>query len=62
MARTVLCVIAFSFVTNGALACAPQRPLTGDPNGPYGKPMPEDTHDENMRKAIEQLNNQPPRR
>ena len=59
MTQTILRAVGFSLLTNGALACVPQRP-SADPNGPYGKPMPEDTHDENLRKAIQEQSNQIP--
>jgi hypothetical protein len=60
MTRTILRAVASLLLTNAALACVPQRPPSGDPNGPYGKPMPEDTHDENLRKAIQEQSNQIP--
>ena len=56
MTRTVL-YTALALALFGALACVPQTPPSSSPNGPYGKPMPEDTHDEQLRKDIQEGSN-----
>jgi hypothetical protein len=58
--RTILHAAALLLVLFKALACVPQTPLSSSPNGPYGKPLPEDTHDEQLQKAIEENSNPTP--
>ena len=60
MTRTVLYSATLSLILFGAPACVPQTPPNSSPNGPYGKPMPEDTHDEQLQKDIQENSNLSP--
>ncbi|HSY23703.1 MAG TPA: hypothetical protein VK841_16360 [Polyangiaceae bacterium] len=59
MTRTVLYDVTLLLILF-ALGCVPQTPPNSSPNGPYGKPIPEDTHDEQLRKDIQENSNPTP--